>query len=111
MVHHLWYGSFDAEAEDARSRPWRNTHTRQPAPRRGGARGRSGEALIDIGERIASDGSTSLRQQARPVQPPIAGRRLFVAANLLPVALFMTGSVVYSGLPFVGRKSLRRREP
>ena len=55
MVHHLWYGTFDAEAEDARERPWRNPKTRQPAPRRGGARRAVGKALIDIGVRIASD--------------------------------------------------------
>jgi len=55
MVHHLWYGSFDEEADDIRPRSWRTTHTRQPHPRRGGARRIVGRALIGLGERIASD--------------------------------------------------------
>lgn len=55
MVHHLWYDSFDAEADDIRPRAWRTTTTRQPAPRRGGARRAVGRALIEIGERIAKD--------------------------------------------------------
>jgi hypothetical protein len=55
VVHHLWYDSFDAEARDARARPWRNTLTRQPAPHKGGARRAVGRALIGLGERIASD--------------------------------------------------------
>lgn len=55
MVHHLWYDSFDAEADDSRQRPRHNNLTRQPAPRKGGARRAVGRALIDIGERIASD--------------------------------------------------------
>jgi len=59
MVHHLWYDSFEAEADDSRERPWRNTLTRQPAPRRGGARRVVGRALIDLGERIASDSASN----------------------------------------------------
>ena len=55
MVHHLWYETFDDEAADVRRRRWRNTLTRQPAPRRGGARRAVGKALIGLGERIASD--------------------------------------------------------
>ena len=56
MVHHLWYGTFDAEAEDARERP--RAEPQRPASRRpavAGARRAVGKALIDIGERIASD--------------------------------------------------------
>lgn len=59
MVHHLWYDSFGAEADDLRPRSWRSTLTRQPVPRRGGARRAVGRALIDIGERIASDPASS----------------------------------------------------
>ncbi len=53
MVHHLWYDSLEDEVGDARPRPSRNTHTRQPVPRRGGARRVLGKALIDLGERIS----------------------------------------------------------
>ncbi len=53
MVHHLWYKSFDDEVGDVRSRAWRNTMTRKPSPRRGGARRVVGQALIGLGERIA----------------------------------------------------------
>lgn len=59
MVHHLWYDSFDAEVDDARPRHWRKELTRQPAPRRGGARRAVGKALIELGERIASDPASS----------------------------------------------------
>jgi hypothetical protein len=57
MVHHLWYDSFDAEVDDVRPRAARNAHTRQPHPRRGGARRAVGKALIELGERIASQPS------------------------------------------------------
>jgi hypothetical protein len=55
MVHHLWYDNFDQEIDDVRSRRSRGTHTRQPAPRRGGARRAVAKALIELGERIAPD--------------------------------------------------------
>ena len=55
MVHHLWYDTFDEEADDARPRQRRTELTRQPAPRRGGARRAVGRALIELGERIAAD--------------------------------------------------------
>jgi len=55
MVHHLWYDTFDDEVDDVRSRKWRNTHTRQPETRRGGARRAVGKALIGLGERIAPE--------------------------------------------------------
>jgi hypothetical protein len=55
MIHHLLYETFDDEAADIRPRRWRNNLTRQPTPRRGGARRAVGRALIGIGERIAAD--------------------------------------------------------
>jgi hypothetical protein len=58
MIHHLWYETFDDEAADIRPRRWRNNLTRQPAPRRGGARRVVGKALIGLGERIASHKTT-----------------------------------------------------
>jgi hypothetical protein len=57
MIHHLYYETFDEEADDVRPRRWRNTLTRQPAPRRGGARRAVGRALMQIGERIADERS------------------------------------------------------
>lgn len=53
MVHHLWYRSFADEADDARRRNFKGAHTRQPQPRRGGARRAVGRTLIELGERIA----------------------------------------------------------
>jgi len=61
MVHHLWYDSFDAEVEDVRPRSWRGTLTRQPVPRRGGARRVVGRALIELGERISPEKPSSTR--------------------------------------------------
>jgi hypothetical protein len=57
MVHHLWYDSFDAEANDTQLRHWRTTSTRQPAHRKGGARRVVGRALIGLGERIVAEPS------------------------------------------------------
>jgi hypothetical protein len=58
MIHHLWYETFEDEAEDVGPRRWRNTLTRQPVPRRGGARRAVGKALIGLGERIVADKSS-----------------------------------------------------
>ena len=59
MVHHLWYGSFDAEADDVRPRKWRSPLIRQPKPRHGGARRAVGRTLIEIGERISKDSASN----------------------------------------------------
>jgi hypothetical protein len=55
MVHHLWYDNFDEEVDDARSRKWRDPHTRHPETRKGGARRAVAKALIGLSERIAPD--------------------------------------------------------
>ena len=61
MVHHLWYDTFDAEADDGHPAAWRTTMTRRPPPRRGGARRAVGRALVDLGERIASEHTSSTK--------------------------------------------------
>lgn len=61
MVHHLWYRSFDAEADDVQPRNFRNPLIRHPAPRRGGARRAVGRTLIELGERIARDPAATIQ--------------------------------------------------
>ena len=55
MIHHLMYDTFDDEEADRRRRNWRTSLTRQPAPRKGGARRAVGRALIGLGVRIADE--------------------------------------------------------
>ena len=55
MLHHFWHEPGDMEAEALKRRAWTNTLTRQPVPRRGGARRVVGRALIGLGELIAAE--------------------------------------------------------
>jgi hypothetical protein len=55
MLHHLWYEPGDLDAEALKRRAWTNTLTRQPVPRRGGARRVVGRALMGLGELIAAE--------------------------------------------------------
>lgn len=55
MLHHLWFDTYESEEDATRRRSWTNATTRQPMPRRGGARRAVGRALIGLGERISSE--------------------------------------------------------
>ena len=58
MLNHLWYENDEMDAQ-LRQRAWARPTTRQPVPRRGGARRAVGRALIGLGELIASNPSGS----------------------------------------------------